>query len=66
MSVPKRRKTRSAVGQNRSHLALKPKTLNSCPKCGQAILPHTACGFCGTYKGKTVLTIKDKKAKSKK
>lgn len=63
MSVPKKRKTRSAVGQNRSHLALKPKTLNKCSKCGQAVLPHTACGFCGNYKNKTVLTVKSKKIK---
>lgn len=61
MSVPKKRKTRSSVGQSRSHDALKPKTLNSCSKCGQAILPHTACSFCGNYKGKTVLKVKGKK-----
>lgn len=61
MSVPKKRKTRSSVGQSRSHDALKPKTLNSCSKCGQAILPHNACSFCGNYKGKTVLKVKSKK-----
>jgi large subunit ribosomal protein L32 len=66
MSVPKKRKTASSVKQNRSHLSLKKKTLNSCPKCGQSILPHTACAFCGTYKGKVVLSIKDKKVKNKK
>jgi large subunit ribosomal protein L32 len=63
MSVPKKRKTRSSVGQNRSHLALKPKTLASCSKCGQAILPHSACGFCGNYKNKTVLKVESKKTK---
>lgn len=66
MSVPKKRKTRSSVGQSRSHQALKKKTLNSCSKCGHAVLPHTACGFCGNYKNKTVLKIKTKKTKSKK
>ena len=63
MSVPKKRKTRSSVGQNRSHQALKKKSLGTCPKCGQAVAPHSACGFCGSYKGKTVLKIKTTKTK---
>jgi large subunit ribosomal protein L32 len=63
MSVPKKRRTRSAVGQNRSHQSLKKKTLNNCPKCGQSVLPHTACGFCGSYKNKTVLKVDEKKSK---
>lgn len=66
MSVPKKRKTRSSVGQNRSHQALKKKILGACPKCGQAIAPHSACGFCGNYKGKTVLQVKTKTTKTKK
>lgn len=66
MSVPKKRKTSSSVKQNRSHLSLKAKTLGVCSKCGQAILPHTACGFCGSYRGRTILAIKDKKNKPKK
>lgn len=65
MSVPKRRKTRSAVGQNRSHQALKAKNLANCPKCGQAKASHSACSFCGDYKGRTVLKIKSKKQSTK-
>ena len=52
MSVPKRRKNKSAVGRNRSHQALKVKNLASCPKCGQAKASHTACGFVETIKVK--------------
>jgi len=63
MSVPKKRKTRSSVGQSRSHQALKTKTLSSCSKCGQAVLPHNACGFCGNYKNKEVLKVESKKVK---
>ena len=63
MSVPKKRKTRSAVGQNRSHLALKKKNLSTCSKCGQAVEAHSACGFCGNYKNKTVLKVKTKTKK---
>ncbi|MBA3047880.1 50S ribosomal protein L32 [Patescibacteria group bacterium] len=65
MSVPKKRRTKSSVGQRRSHHALKKISLNKCPKCGQAVKPHCACAFCGFYKGKEVLKIKSK-SKSKK
>ena len=60
MSVPKKRKTSSSVRQGRSHLALKKTNLAKCPKCGRAIKPHTACSFCGYYKGKEVIKTKRK------
>lgn len=60
MSVPMKRKTKSSVGRRRSHHALKPKNLNTCSKCGKAVEPHRACGFCGEYKGREVLKIKSK------
>lgn len=63
MSVPKKQQTKSASNQRRSHNALKKVNLASCPKCKKAILPHTACLNCGTYKGRQVLTIKEKGAK---
>lgn len=58
MANPKKRRTQSAIGKGRAHLALKPVTLNICPKCGQSVKPHTACAFCGSYKGKVVLKVK--------
>jgi large subunit ribosomal protein L32 len=64
MANPKKRKTKSAVGKNRAHLALTKKTLNKCPKCGVAVQPHSACQFCGSYKGQAVLKV-ETKAKSK-
>lgn len=63
MANPKKRRTKSAVGKNRAHLALKKVTLNACPQCGQAIKPHTACAFCGTYKGRTVIETKTRSKK---
>lgn len=63
MANPKKRRTKSAVGKNRAHLALEKVSLNTCSKCGQAKKPHTACGFCGFYKGKEVLKIRSKAAK---
>jgi large subunit ribosomal protein L32 len=66
MSVPKKRRTRASVGNRRSHHALSKVTLNKCPQCGKSKLQHTACDFCGTYKGKEVIKIKDKTKKEKK
>lgn len=66
MSVPKKRRTKSSVGNRRSHHALKKTTLNKCPKCGKTVRPHTACSFCGVYKGQEVVKIKDKTKKESK
>ena len=60
MSIPRKKHTKSAVGQRRGHDALKKITLNKCPKCGKPVKPHTACDFCGTYKGKEVIKVKSK------
>lgn len=64
MPHPKKQKTYSKTHMGRAHLALKKKTLNKCPKCGQAVLPHTACEFCGTYKGKEVINVDKKNTKN--
>lgn len=63
MANPKKRRTKAAVGKNRAHLALKPVALNTCPKCGKAKKPHTACEFCGEYKGRAVVKKAAPKAK---
>lgn len=55
MSVPKKKKSRSAVRRGRSHDALKPKALSKCPNCGKPVMPHRACLHCGQYKGRLVL-----------
>jgi len=66
MSVPKKRGTRSSVKRRQSHDSLKDKMLTTCNQCGKSILPHTACNYCGFYKGKEVIKIKSKKSKTKK
>ena len=66
MANPKKQRTKSAVGKNRSHLALKKIALNVCPKCGKAVLPHTACPFCGFYKDRVAVAVKTAKTKTKK
>ncbi|MFH1677977.1 MAG: 50S ribosomal protein L32, partial [Patescibacteria group bacterium] len=46
MSVPKKKRTKSSVGQRRSHHALKKVTLTKCKKCDKAVKPHQLCLSC--------------------
>ena len=54
MAVPKKRTGHSAQGKRRSNWKATTPTLTKCPNCGQAVLAHTVCTACGTYKGKDV------------
>ena len=71
MSVPKWNQTSSKRDQRRANIKIVPPSLNKCPKCGKSVLPHTACSFCGFYKGKEVVNVmaklerKEKKAREK-
>ncbi len=67
--VVRMRHNKSQRNQRRSHHALKPQKFLNCPKCAKPVLAHTACVFCGFYKGIeiiNVLTKLDKKEKKKK
>jgi len=66
MPVPKKKTTRSARNQRRSHHALKKSNLNACPKCQEPVQPHRVCLACGTYNNKQVLEVKTKDSKEKK
>jgi len=66
MPVPKKRHSRSRQGKRRAenfraHLP----GLSKCPACGAPTLSHRACTACGTYKGRAVIKIKQKKKKGK-
>lgn len=43
VAVPKRRKSKSAKGNRRSHDALVAPALNICPQCKLAVPPHKVC-----------------------
>ncbi len=60
MAVPKKRKTSSQAKQKRSHDALVKVNLVKCGKCGELLLPHTACTVCGYYNDKKVLDVESK------
>ncbi|HNP75307.1 MAG TPA: 50S ribosomal protein L32 [bacterium] len=61
MGLPSQKRTKSSKRRRASHFALKKTSLGKCPQCGKPQKPHHACAFCGSYKGKTILTIKTKK-----
>lgn len=65
MTVPKRRHSASRQGKRRANWKLKPLTVVECPKCHEPVLPHYACPSCGTYHGREVIQIKEKKEKAK-
>lgn len=65
MSVQKKKLTRRKVRARRSHHALKPVKLISCPKCKKATKPHYACPFCGYYRGRMVIDVEKKLAKKR-
>jgi large subunit ribosomal protein L32 len=60
VAVPKKQTTSRRSKQRRAHDALKNITLVKCPKCGEEVLPHTACATCGYYGDKKVLNIDSK------
>ncbi|MBW2620099.1 MAG: 50S ribosomal protein L32 [Deltaproteobacteria bacterium] len=55
MAVPKRKTSKSKRNKRRTHQKITGPNLTTCPKCGDARLPHHACSSCGTYKGRTVI-----------
>lgn len=71
MALPARHHSKSRTGKRRSHHALTPLNLISCPKCKEKIKPSRVCPNCGTYKGRMVIDVlkgldkKEKKAKQK-
>jgi large subunit ribosomal protein L32 len=43
--------------RRRSHLALSLQSLSKCANCSKMVRPHTACRYCGSYRGRTVVDI---------
>ncbi|MGQ9729958.1 MAG: 50S ribosomal protein L32 [Candidatus Zipacnadales bacterium] len=63
MALPKRRHSRARVRQKRAHWKLAMPTVVACPKCEAPILPHTLCRKCGSYNGRQVLKVRERKGK---
>ena len=65
MPLPKRRFSRSRRDKRRLQDNLTPPTLARCAHCGATITAHQICRFCGYYRGRQVLIIREKKSKGK-
>ncbi|PIV00455.1 50S ribosomal protein L32 [Candidatus Shapirobacteria bacterium CG03_land_8_20_14_0_80_39_12] len=64
--LPKRRWSTRRQGKRRASFVSPTLAMVKCDHCGELKQNHTACPKCGFYKGKLVLTIKNKKSKNKK
>ncbi len=59
MANPKRRHSKARRDKRRSHNALPQKNYSECPECHQSHPPHHVCPFCGFYKGRQVMEVKE-------
>jgi len=64
--LPKRRHSTRRGGKRHAALKVGIPTLINCKTCGQKIIPHRMCRYCGSYDGKTVVAPKVKSKKPKK
>lgn len=55
--LPVRKKSKMRKRTRRSHHALRAAQLHACPRCGQAKLPHAACGNCGYVNAHTTIEV---------
>lgn len=58
MAVPKRKMSRSRTRHRKAQwLKLSKPTYATCKRCKAPIRPHTVCGTCGTYAGRTAVEV---------
>lgn len=59
--LPKKKISKSRQRRRRMHLSAPSAALTFCPQCRSPRLSHHACPVCGTYRGREVLTVGEKK-----
>ncbi|NLX05990.1 MAG: 50S ribosomal protein L32 [Phycisphaerae bacterium] len=57
--LPARKTSKSRKRLRRSHHALSPVNLSTCPQCSAAKLPHAACAGCGYVNPATRIEIEE-------
>lgn len=60
-ALPKKRQTNSRQGHRRQHHKITIPQLKICPQCKQARLSHHACPNCGTYRGRQVFPVRERR-----
>ncbi|RIV21050.1 50S ribosomal protein L32 [Alicyclobacillaceae bacterium I2511] len=58
MAVPQHRTSKTRKRKRRTHFKLLAPGIVVCPQCGEYKLSHHVCNSCGSYDGRTVLTVK--------
>lgn len=59
MAHPKHKISKSRRDKRRTHKKLSAPSLVLCPQCHEPKRPHYVCLNCGTYKGQTIIAIKE-------
>ncbi len=59
MPNPKRRHSKARGAKRRTHDALSPAALSTCPQCHEPKLSHQVCPHCGYYRGRQVREVKE-------
>jgi large subunit ribosomal protein L32 len=58
MAVPKKQKSKSKTRSRRAGAGkLDAPARSTCPRCGNAKVPHTVCPSCGFYKNRVVVDV---------
>ncbi|MCX7927522.1 MAG: 50S ribosomal protein L32 [Candidatus Omnitrophica bacterium] len=65
MPLPKKRHSKARGRKRRTHWKIPAVGLVACPQCKALKKPHQVCSVCGSYSGRQVLTIEEKKEKKK-
>ena len=59
MPNPKRRHSKTRTAKRRTHDALHPVPVGTCPQCQESKAPHQVCPNCGYYKGRQVKAVEE-------
>lgn len=59
MPNPKRRHSKTRTAKRRTHDALKPAQVGTCPQCHELKLPHQVCQNCGHYRSRQVRPVEE-------
>jgi len=55
--LPKRKLSKARGRRRRAANRYQGLQLSTCPECGKATRPHRVCPGCGTYRGRSMVTI---------
>lgn len=60
-AVPKSKVSRQQRGNRRRHQRLTAPTLVPCQQCGKLMQAHRVCKNCGTYRGRQVIEVAERR-----